>query len=703
MAIWNGFSIIGKLTLAVAVAGTFVLILSVALKVLQSGSNASPGDVLKDFSGSPDSWEDWVDLRTERVQKAFQSDSYYDAVFKTIDSVRASDQSFGEAVAWGQRYYVTLGSDLAEQGLIYSDSRSYEKGSPHWKWEFYLPHDPQYAHFNMAGNEISCSSEYLTRCMLPISSPNDNTVLWVEYSGFERKRVRNGFYLVDEDYFIDWENKDSLIVSVLDSSTGGSSVKRWLRGQEFEEAEVLHKSSAIRMTGLSIKGKNSNYIFISEYLGFFERKYYSYINGVLTSLKILSNFRFYSGDDKNFFFIVDGGNGAADNSSCLAAVSKELIASGGQGQYRYLYCSPNDASILNVNVSQSGALLTLYSSGVYEIIRLSRTEDDSSYNTSQVRSSNNRLSIKSLAWHTGHAIVEEEGFLTPKNWVSLDASGYRISTIQGKHTLPNSSEYSISYNQSISDDGEKIPYYLVHRADLDLKKPSPAIMQAYGGFKLIAEPVYSEELIKHWLDEGGIFVLAGVRGGGERGNRWHLSATKLHKKRSFDDFEAIARDLISQKLTKPEMLGARGESNGGLLVGAVMTRKPELFGAMVIQSGLLDMERFVEMGGGAWISEYGDPQDPSHLDYLKSYSPVHNVYKGVEYPSVLLVAAEDDDVVDVGHSRLMVQVLEEVGADVYYWESKTGGHDNKIYNAWAVSESTIYSFFRQKLFKHAAR
>jgi prolyl oligopeptidase len=222
-----------------------------------------------------------------------------------------------------------------------------------------------------------------------------------------------------------------------------------------------------------------------------------------------------------------------------------------------------------------------------------------------------------------------------------------------------------------SADGTAVPYFVVGPAD----NSGPTLLTGYGGFEVSLTPSYSGVIGRGWLARGGTYVVANLRGGGEYGPQWHQSAVKEHRHRVYEDFAAVAVDLVSRGITTKARLGIEGGSNGGLLMGVMLTRYPQLFGAIVSQVPLLDMQRYYELlAGASWMAEYGDPRVPAEWGYLRPFSPYHNVTSTEQYPPVLLITSTRDDRVHPGHARKMVALLRETGHDVSYYENIEGGH-----------------------------
>jgi prolyl oligopeptidase len=225
------------------------------------------------------------------------------------------------------------------------------------------------------------------------------------------------------------------------------------------------------------------------------------------------------------------------------------------------------------------------------------------------------------------------------------------------------------------------------------------MLTGYGGFEVSQVPYYGALSGAGWLERGGVFALANIRGGGEFGPKWHQAALKQHRIRSYEDFIAVAEDLIGRKVTSPKHLGCIGGSNGGLLVGNMLTMRPDLFGAIVCESPLLDMHRYSKLlAGASWMGEYGDPSKPEEWAYIKTFSPYHNVQPGVAYPPTLFTSSTRDDRVHPGHARKMVARMQAQGHDVLYYENVEGGHAGAADNKQTAFMSALaYTFLWRNL------
>ena len=257
----------------------------------------------------------------------------------------------------------------------------------------------------------------------------------------------------------------------------------------------------------------------------------------------------------------------------------------------------------------------------------------------------------------------------------------------------------VTQHFAASEDGTRVPYFLVRAQDAPRTGDTPTILYGYGGFEISLTPDYSGALGRAWLARGGAYALANIRGGGEYGPQWHQGALKQNRHRAYEDFAAVARNLIETGVTSPAHLGVKGGSNGGLLTGNMLAHYPELFGAIIIQVPLLDMFRYPHLlAGASWMAEYGNPDDPAQWEFIRTFSPYHLIEPDRDYPPVLLTTSTRDDRVHPGHARKMAALLSAYGKDVTYYENIEGGHGGAADNAQAAHMAALaYEFCWQQL------
>ena len=290
-------------------------------------------------------------------------------------------------------------------------------------------------------------------------------------------------------------------------------------------------------------------------------------------------------------------------------------------------------------------------------------------------------------------------FTTPTSLSLATVGGAQPEKLKQLPAFFDASGLDVSQHEAISKDGTRVPYFQVSPKAIKNDGNAPTILYGYGGFEVSELPAYNSLRGRGWLEQGGTFVVANIRGGGEFGPKWHQAALKANRPRAYDDFIAVGEDLVKRKVTSPRHLGCYGASNGGLLVGNMLVRRPDLFHAIVCASPLLDMKRYSNLlAGASWMGEYGNPDDPKDWAFIKTFSPYELVKKDVKYPRTLFLSSTRDDRVHPGHARKMVAKMEAQGHDVVYYENVEGGHAGAATNKQqAYMSSLTYTFFWKEL------
>jgi prolyl oligopeptidase len=307
----------------------------------------------------------------------------------------------------------------------------------------------------------------------------------------------------------------------------------------------------------------------------------------------------------------------------------------------------------------------------------------------------NTNTVIAAADDTGDEIfLDSSGFDTPSRLLHGPAYG-TLHRIKSAPAFFDAENLEVTQHFVTSADGTPIPYFVVRPGNAC----GPTLLGGYGGFEVARTPGYDGVLGRLWLTRGGTYVLANIRGGGEYGPGWHTQAMRAGRHLVAEDFAAVATDLVKRGITTVPQLGAQGGSNGGLLMGVMLTRYPQLFGALVCQVPLADMRLFhLLLAGASWVAEYGDPDDPVDWDFISEYSPYHNISTDAHYPPVLITTSTRDDRVHPGHARKMTAALEAAGHRVYYYENIEGGHAGAADNAQIAFKSALsFSFLWRTL------
>lgn len=360
-----------------------------------------------------------------------------------------------------------------------------------------------------------------------------------------------------------------------------------------------------------------------------------------------------------------------------------------------LYTPDARSSIAHVATGQSGLYVSTLENVNGRVYKFARRQGEW-VRSSIALPSGGSADISSVNDYGPQTYFSFESYLVPSTVFADDGDG----TLRAIKSLParfDSSGMTTEQFEAVSADGTKIPYFVTRKAGV--AGPQPTVLYGYGGFEVSLTPSYSATFGKLWLEKGGVHVVANIRGGGEFGPGWHDAARAENRQKAFDDFAAVAADLIKRGITTPKQLGIMGGSNGGLLVSTVMTQHPELLGAVVCQVPLIDMIRYTGIGAGAsWASEYGDPADAKAREWILKYSPYQNVKPGVKYPPVLFTTATSDDRVTPVHARKMAAKMEAMGYDVLFFENTDGGHGAAADHKQAAEMWTLsFIYLKQKL------
>lgn len=336
---------------------------------------------------------------------------------------------------------------------------------------------------------------------------------------------------------------------------------------------------------------------------------------------------------------------------------------------------PDETQAVNyVSIAKGAALLSINENVSGRVLRLARTGDG--WTTAAIDlPGQGQMGITFSDRDEATVFLNYEDFLTPDSLLQYDIESGELSPLKSLPPKFDSGGLVAKQYFTESSDGTRIPYFVVHREGLEMNGKTPTLLYSYGGFQISMKPSYKGTIGRLWLERGGAYVLANIRGGGEFGPEWHQAGLKGNRQRIYDDFIAVGEDIIESGLTSPRHLGIMGGSNGGLLMGVMLTQRPDLWNAVVIQVPLLDMLRYhLLLAGASWVDEYGSPDIPEERAFLETISPYHRFDPGAEYPPPFFVTSTKDDRVHPGHARKLAKRFEESGKPFYYYENIDGGH-----------------------------
>jgi prolyl oligopeptidase len=428
-----------------------------------------------------------------------------------------------------------------------------------------------------------------------------------------------------------------------------------------------------------VDGAGDTAVLISRGVSFFQIKYYLVRPGGPQELSIPLKSEIKALLANRLLFTInepwDVSGAHFDQGALLSLDLAKTIADPRHLHPTLVYAPGPRESLADVGATRRHLIVTLYENVKGRARIFTPTADGGWTGQKLDLPDNASIALVDADLRSDEAFLNVTGFLTPTSLWLVDAADRSVAKIKQLPPQFESSTSVVEQFEATSNDGTKIPYFVVHPAAMQLDGRNPTILNAYGGFQVSRTPNYSPSIGKLWLERGGTFVLANIRGGGEFGPAWHEAGLKTQRQRIYDDFAAVARDLIARKITSPEHLGIQGGSNGGLLMGVEFTQHPELWKAVDIQVPLLDMLRFEKIAAGAsWVGEYGSVAKPQERAFLASISPYNNLKAGVRYPEPLIWTTTKDDRVGPQHARKFAAKLAAMHIPYLFYEETEGGH-----------------------------
>jgi prolyl oligopeptidase len=525
------------------------------------------------------------------------------------------------------------------------------------------------------------------RAMIATSRGGSDATVWREYDLTTKTFVPDGFSLPQAKTRLAWNGPDELLVGTdfgdgsLTTSGYPRLIKRWKRGTPLSEATTLFECAPehVSASAVTSDGPHGRTRILSRAITFFESEY-SLLDdqGKIHPVPIPRSAELAEAQPGHLYFLLreplEREGLATIRQGSLVRLPTQRLDMGLAAIEVVL--EPSDRqSIQGVSASRNFLNVSLLDNVEGKILRL--VEEEGRWIARSIDlPANGAVGIVSSMPDSDDLLVTHTGFLNPTTLYEVTSTDPTLPRAV-KQLAPkfDASNLVVERHDATSSDGTLVPYFLVRPKDRRADGEMPTLLYGYGGFEIPMLPSYGGGTGKTWMERGGAFVLACIRGGGEFGPAWHQSAVGVHRHRAYEDFIAVAEDLIRQKWTSPRRLGISGASNGGLLVGVAFTQRPDLFRAVVCGVPLLDMQRYSQLlAGASWIGEYGDPSDPVMLQNLLSYSPYHHVLKEGKYPEVFFQTSTKDDRVHPGHARKMVAKMLDLGHPVYYFENIEGGH-----------------------------
>jgi len=544
-----------------------------------------------------------------------------------------------------------------------------------------------------------------SRALVGLSRGGGDANVVREFDMTTRQFVADGFTLPEAKNDISWEDENTVLVGTdfgegsLTESGYPRLIKRWRRGTPLEDAETVFSGSATDVTVSTICCTYPGFERTSIYrqVDFYNKETFELRGGELIRLDVPTDCSMAVHREWAMIALLSDwarGDTTYKAGSVLVGDYEQIVA--GTAELRVVFEPGGDDffamgaftgdRFLSIKLRDVATVVEVLTPGIWKAEPLPGVPD------------NTTVGLAGLDAFGDEIFLHTTGFDTPPRLLHGTSAG-PLREIKSSPAFFNADNLVVTQHFAASVDGTRVPYFLVTQRDST--GPSPTLLDGYGAFRVAQLPGYFGALGRLWLARGGTYALANIRGGGEYGPAWHEQAIRENRHKVAEDFAAVARDLVAGGVTTAPQLGAMGGSAGGLLMGVMLTQYPELFGALVCQNPLLDMRRYhLMLAGASWTAEFGNPDEPADWEFIKQYSPYHNISAERDYPPVLITTSTNDDRVHPGHARKMAAALEDAGHHVLYYENTEGGHAGASNNTQAAFERALtYEFLLQTLFQ----
>ena len=670
----------------------FMTIGTAAIAAEQGAPADDPYIWLEDVSGQRAI--DWVKSHNARTEAVLEADPRYQQYYnEALQIAQAEDRIPYGVFRHGQIYNFWQDADHVRGIVRRATLQSYATGKPNWTTVLDVDALAKAENANWVYKGMQCARPAERRCLVSLSDGGEDAVTLREFDLDTGKFVKNGFFLPKGKQSAGWVDENTLLVSrewhkgELGRTGYPYIVKRLKRGQPLSAAVEVFRG---RPTdggygaggGVIRDGQNNTLPVIFHSLDTFTSE--TYVLGPKGVRRVAIPLKAGLADMVDGRVIISlredwtpaGMRRSFPAGSIVSVDLAQLKADPAHLRPTLVY-APGPRESLQGTASTKNVLMVSLLDNVRGRILLFKPAPNGKWaHQAMALPDNSTVFVADASSKSDDAFVGFTNFVTPPSlWFANAATG-SAREIMVQPPKFDASNLVTDQREATSSDGTKIPYFIVHRRDMPLDGSNPTLLNAYGGFEVSETPAYSATTGKLWLEKGGVYVLANIRGGGEFGPKWHEAGLGVNRQLIYDDFAAVAKDLIATKVTSPRRLGIKGGSNGGLLMGVEFTQHPELWNAVLIEVPLLDMIRISKIAAGAsWEGEYGSvDKDPAIRAFWEKTSPYQNLRKGVNYPVPFIFTTTKDDRVGPQHARKFAARMEEYGLPFYYYENTEGGH-----------------------------
>ncbi|MBN1465690.1 S9 family peptidase [candidate division KSB1 bacterium] len=633
----------------------------------------------------------WVNAQNQRSVTALQQHGEFQGLYNRILAVLDSEEKIASPTIIGDYIYNFWQDEAHARGIWRRiPFAGYFDESIDWETVLDLDELAQKEGLNWAYKGAAFLHPTFDLCMVNLSRGGGDAIECREFDLVKKEFVRDGFFLPQAKSDVAWIDRSTVLVAT-DFGAGTTTTsgyprmaKIWRRGTSLAAAETLlqGQETDVRVEGFVIETPERAYVMAFRAITFYTSQKFTLADGELVELPMPLDAQLVTIFKNQLLIELKSDwevEGALYPAGSLLSIDYDRFLQGDR-RFQTIYAPDARASLAQVATTQNYLLLNKLVNVKSELHRYAL--QDGAWISAPVHlPDHGAISVVATERFSDRYFFQCADFIHPTTLYAVAGENQEMRVVKRLPHFFKSDHLQVEQYEVASKDGVLIPYFIVFDRETKLDGANPTLLYGYGGFEIPMQPSYDAVLGAAWLEKGGVYIRANIRGGGEFGPKWHRAALKENRQRAYDDFIAIAEDLIRRNITSPDHLGIMGGSNGGLLVGVAFTQRPDLFNAVVCSAPLLDMQRYSQLPPGAsWMAEYGNPDIPEEWAYIKKYSPYQNLGKEKKYPQVLFTTTTRDDRVHPGHARKMAAKMEELGHPCYYFENTEGGHGAGVTN-----------------------
>lgn len=652
---------------------------------------------------------EWVDGWNKKSLDVLKSQKSYEAIYQKNLEIYNSKERIADPMIIGGFVYNFWQDENNQRGIWRrTPLNDYMVGTP--VWETMLDIDKLSEKDNIKWVYKGATGLYpkYDRFMVSLSKGGGDAVVIKEFDAKTKTFVDGGFELPEAKGSVNWIDENTLMVATdfgngVTTSGYPKEVKAWKRGTKLADAKLLFegKEEDMGIWGGTDITKDKTYQLISQRTSFYSGNYYVVENGKLVKLELPADIEFNGFFNKQAIFQLKSdliADGKTFKQGAVVSIGyNDLIA--GKKSYQLVVEPDERSSVSGITTTKNVLLLNMLNNVKSELYKYTF---NGTWKSEKIKTPEmGNISLGASDSESDNYFFYFTNFLEPSTLYYGNAENGAVKKIKSLPLFFPTDGFQVQQFESVSKDGTKIPYFVVSSKNIKYDGNNPTLLYAYGGFEIPMLPSYNPITGTAWLENGGVYVLANIRGGGEFGPKWHQAGLKQNRQLVYNDFHSVAESLIEKKITSAKKLGIYGGSNGGLLVGVAYTQRPDLYNAVVCAVPLLDMKRYNKLlAGASWMAEYGNPDLPEEWEFISKYSPYQNIKPGMDYPEVFFTTSTRDDRVHPGHARKAVAKMNDLGYKIYYFENTEGGHAGASTNEQrAQMNALIYAYLQMKLMK----